>query len=462
MRFPYSLLITVLVTGCTSQTRLPELPVVDSSKFQPRVREAIESALRKAKEQPRNAEAVARLGMALHAHDLFSPAAQCYHRAHLLEPGKFDYDYLWGAALVSLGRYSEALIPLRRALTVDSQSIPARLKLAGALLEAGEKQEAGREYQLVLKQSPQLPAAFYGLGRTQSGEPAIASFEKALSLFPHYGAAQFALAAAYRQAGQAAKAGEILAGYERDKTNTPPLDDPLMEAVYSLNVGATGLMRQARILESQNRLAEAATLQEQALEQDPKLATGWINLISLYGRLNLFDKAESAFRKAIQAAPDQSDAYYNFGVMCVMQDRIPEAQQAFEKAIQLDPRNASALHNLGAIVERQGQLDRAARLYQQALAAMPEHHEARFKLGRIFANQRRYAEAIAQFEQLQQPVESSTPTYLYALAATHARAGHRDQAIEIMRRARQQAEQFGQQQLLSSIDRDLAALGARP
>jgi tetratricopeptide (TPR) repeat protein len=120
------------------------------------------------------------------------------------------------------------------------------------------------------------------------------------------------------------------------------------------------------------------------------------------------------------------------------------------------------LHNLGAIIERQGQLQRAASLYLRALAVMPEHRDARFKLGRIYVHQRRYAEAITEFEKLQEPVQPDTPGFMYALAATHARAGHRQAAVDLMRRARQRAEQYGQKQLILSINRDLTSMGVSP
>ncbi len=455
-------LLTMCLAGCRSSAPLPDLPAVDFAPLQPAVRESISYALAAAQAQPRNAGTVARLGMVLHAHDRFGAAAICYQRAHTLDPRNFDYAYYWGSALAAEGKYVEALVPLRRALVSDKNSVPARLKLADALLAAGQTQEAGEEYCKVLAQDADNPAASYGFGRSQKGAAAIAAFTKALILFPRYGAAQFALAAAYRAAGNTAKAEETLAGYEHNKSNTPPLDDPLMGAVYTMNAGAAGLLRQAKVLEREDRLSEAVTLQEKALEQDPKLVQAWINLISLHGRLGQFDKAEAAFRKALDIAPNQADVHYNFGVLCLKLERIDEARKAFQKAVQLDPRHADALHNLGSLVEDSGQLDAAAHLYEQALAAMPEHRPARFQLGRIYANQRRYAQAITEFEKLQEPIDAQSATYLYALGATHARAGHRKQSIEILQRARQQAEKSGQREIASAVDRDLAALEVHP
>jgi len=458
----FRLSLFVLLAACRSKTPPPGLPQIDGKGFQPAVRQVIEAAERAARSKPDDSEAVAALGMVLHAHNAFSEAALCYQRAHALNPSKFDYAYYWGSALVASGKYDEAVTPLRRALDINAKHIPARMKLAEALLAAGHASGAASEYRKVLSQDDSLAAAHYGLGRTQTGADAIASFSKALSLFPRYGAAQFALAAAYRKAGETAKATQALEGYEQNKSNAPLLEDPLMSAVYSLNTGTSGLLRQAQILDRENRLSEAVALHERALEQDPKLAQAWINLISLHGRMGHADKAEEAFRKAIAADPNQADAWYNYGVLLVETQRMKDGQKSFEKAIQLDPRHVEALHNLGTVIETEGQWDRAAQLYLRALAVMPEHRKARFKLGRIYANQKRFADAIAQFEKIREPVDSETPTFLYALAATHARSGNRAQAIAILRTARVEAARFGQVNLVSSIDRDLAALGAKP
>jgi hypothetical protein len=51
---------------------------------------------------------------------------------------------------------------------------------------------------------------------------------------------------------------------------------------------------------------------------------------------------------------------------------------------------------------------------------------------------------------------------MYALAATHARAGHRQRAVELMRDAKREAASHGQEQLVASIDHDLAMLEHNP
>jgi tetratricopeptide (TPR) repeat protein len=432
---------------------------VDTSAFHESVRRLIEDAMQTARARPSDAGAAGKLGMALHAHDQFDAAVICYQRAVALDPGRAPYFYYQGAALSAQGKHAEAVAPLTRAAALVPDSIPVRMRLAEALLESGETVRSGKEYRTVIRQDPSVAAAHYGVARTLRGEPAIAAYSKALELFPRYGAAQFSLAAEYRKAGRTDDAERALRGYEENRTFTPPLDDPLLAAVYALNTGATGMIRRAQALEREGRLAEAAEVCERITEQYPKFEQAWINLVSLYGRLNDAQKIGRAYSAAVALAPERGEIYYNYGVFCLGAGRLRDAQEAFQKVTGLDPRNADGWNNLAAVVERSGALDKAAEYYRKAIALRPDARASRFGLGRIYASQRRYPDAIAELEKTIQPEDEYTPGYLYALGAVHARAGHRQQSIGLLRKAREQASARGQTSLAASIGRDMRMMG---
>jgi Tfp pilus assembly protein PilF len=317
-------------------------------------------------------------------------------------------------------------------------------------------------YKRILARAPDEARAHYGLGRALGGDAATEEFRKSLDLFPRYGAAQFALAAAYRRKGDETKAQDILRNYDRDKLLLPPLNDPEMAAVRSLNTTAAALMQRAAGEAVEGRLEEAVSLYQRAIATDAKLTRACTDLISLYGRLHRDSEAEEAYRKAIILDPNETDAYYNFGVFCFERGRMTEAKAAFDRTVRLQPRHAEALNNLGAICEQEGKWDEAAALYRRAIDANSSYALAHFHLGRIYANQNKYPLAIAEFERSLDPKTESTPAYLYALAATHARAGNRTRAVELMRDARKQAEGRGQAQIVASIDHDLAVLQPHP
>jgi tetratricopeptide (TPR) repeat protein len=451
--------VWVLVAcGCGGNRSVPALPNVDASKFQKDVGNAVESALAEAKQYPNDAVRTLRLCMVLHAHEQYRAAGQCYARAHALAPTDFAALYCWGHALAAEGAYDAAVERLKQALAIRPESVPAQLKLAEVLTDSGNLSESVDLYKRILAKSPDEARAHFGLGRALGGDAAVDEFRKSLELFPRYGAAQFALASTYRRKHDETKAQETLRNYDRDKLLLPPLNDPEMAAVRNLNLSAGALMQNAANEAIEGRLEEAVSRYERAIAADGRLTRAYTDLISLYGRLGRNSQAEEAYRQAIALDPNETDAYYNFGVFCFERQRMIEAKAAFDNAIRLQPHHPEALNNLGAIFEQQGKWDQAAALYRRAIEANASYPLAHFHLGRIYANQKKYALAIAELESSLDPKTESTPAYLYALAAIHARAGNRARAIEVMREARKQAEAHGQAQLIASIDRDLALL----
>ena len=70
--------------------------------------------------------------------------------------------------------------------------------------------------------------------------------------------------------------------------------------------------------------------------------------------------------------------------------------------------------------------------------------------------QSRFDDAISELQKLSEPRDAETPRYMFALAAAHIRAGHRDEGRKWAEEARQLALAFGQTELAASIERDLA------
>lgn len=424
---------------------LPELPQVSTAAFSPHVREQIDAAFAEARARPRDAAATGRLGMALHAHKQFDAARQCYLRASAMEPKRFEWKYYLGVVSQGTG----AVDAFRAALKLRDD-VAARIKLGEALLAAGDDSEARDVFRGI-----DHPVAWFGYARA-TGDASY--YEKAVAAFPRYGAALFALAQAYQRAGRAADAQRLMAEYALSKTIVPPLEDPLMDAVEALNRGPERLLREAANLEAQGQLQPAIETELSALALDPKLVEAHVQLIALYGRAGKPAEAEQHYREAVALNPRSAAAHYNFGVFCYGAKRRDEARRAFEAALAIDPSHAEAHNNLGAILEEDGRLDAAAREFQKALDSRPDYSLARFHLGRIYANQSRWRDAIEQLRRAAESDDEGAATYTYALGATEARAGRREQAVATLNAARQKALARGQAPLAAAIERDLARL----
>ena len=463
-----SAVLLLMHVACGPSTPLPDLPEVRLDGFVPAVRTLVQQALEEARRSPQDAAATGKLGIALHAHEQLGAARTCYLRARALDPKAFRWPYYLSAVESGLGNHQAALQALDDALRIDPNYHAALLRRAEILFDQGKLEDSAALYARITGSNPGSAAAWYGLGRAQSGKGdaarAAASLRKACELFPQYGSAHYALAQALRQLGQPEEAARHLASYERFKIYVPSAGDPLMAEVQRANISATSFIRQATDLDSQGRVQEALQLHLKAVETDPGSTQAHANLISLYARLNDAGKAEEHYRKAIALSPNQADAHYNYGVLLFGQRKTAEAKAAFQKALAANRYFAEAHNNLGYLLETEGRAADAERHYRQAIENLPSYRLAHFHLGRLLLNRRNYAEAIAELEKTTAPEDNDTPGFLYALGAAYGRSGNHARAAAVMREAREKAAARGQSQLVASLDRDLATLarlGAR-
>ena len=446
---------------------LPQLPVVSVDGFPREVRQQVQEAYNTARAHPRDSEASGKLGMLLDLYHRPDDAARCYERALRLRPGVFKWYYYEGILHLQQKNYAQAATEFREALRIEHTYLPARMKLAESLLESGNLDESSRVYSSIAKEYPDSAEACYGMGRIanlRGDEPgAVQWFQRALELFPTYGAAHYGLAQAERRMGNGQEAAVQLSVYGANRNIVPPIDDPLRDAMRDVDMSAAAHLEWGIELQQVGRIKEAIAQTEKAAALDPQLVQAQVNLIILYGKAGDLARAEEHYRQAVALNPGQfPDAYYNYGVLLMNAGRLPEAEQAFRKALEIKPAYADAHNNLGYLLEREGKLDAAAEEYRKAVAEEPDFRQAHFNLGRILINQQNLPAGIEQLRQTVNPIDQNTPSFLYALGAAYGRVGDKVQALDYLHQARTLAQSFGQKQLKAEIDNDLAKLSGEP
>jgi tetratricopeptide (TPR) repeat protein len=457
-----SIALALASVAAFGQDTPPPLPPIAIEQFPPSARTAVSRASTEAMARPSDASAAGALGRVLHAWEQWESAHQAYSRASTLAPKVFEWPYLDAVVLQRLARHDEAAVRLEQALSASPDYLPARVRLAESLLEAGDLARSGTRFQALLREPAAEPAAQVGLGRIAAREgrhaDAIGHFQKAIALFPELGAAYYGLALSYRALGQVDDARRALDEHAKFGARWPALDDPMRDAVAALrDDGAATLQRGVRLAESGD-LPGAIAAHEAALARDPSLVQAHTNLVSLYGRAGNFVKAEEHYGAAVKLGGDLGDAHYDYGVLLGQQEKWGLAADAYRKALALNPAHAQARNNLGQLLERQREFEAAASEYRSALESQPAFRLARFNLGRMLLALGRNEEAVVELSKLEEPRDSETPRYLFALSAAHLRAGKKDDAIKWATEARQLALQYGQQELAAIIERDLAKL----
>jgi len=452
----------LVALSVAAQTTLPPLPHLALDSFPPETRAALVRSYQAAMAQPTDVAAVGALARMLHAWNQWGAAHETYARAQALSPRAFEWQYLDGLALQRLARHADAAHRFEEALQRSPDYLPARVNLAESLLESGELERSQQLFDALLREPPAEPAAELGLGRIAVAaghdEAAVPHLERAVGLFPEWGAAYYTLARAYRALGRGDEAQRALERHTQYGARWPALNDPVFATVTSLRDDAETLLQRGLKLADAGDLAGAIAAHEAALARDPSIVRVHVNLISLYGRTSEWAKAEQQYRAVVALGFNLDEAHYDYGVLLGLQEKWALAADAYRQAIAVNPHHAEAHNNLGQILERERRVEEAAAAYRHAVESRPGYRLARFNLGRMLIALDRAGDAIVELEKLAQPRDAEAPRYLFALATAHVRAGHRDEGIKWATDARQLALEHGQPELAAAIDRELARL----
>ena len=440
----------------------PPLPPLALAAFPESARDALMRVHRDASTRPDDARAVGTLGQWLHAWEQWDSAHQAYARAQALDPQAFDWHYLDAVVLQRLARHDAAAARLERALALNPGYLPARVKLAEGLFEAGDLQRSKSLFEELATHTAAAPAAQLGLGRIAAAqgrqEAAVGHLERAAALFPEFGAAHYALVRLYRAAGRAADAALALERHTRYGPRWPAIDDPFVASVNGLRHDALAVLQRGLRSADAGDVEAAIASHEAALRLDPSLVQAHANLLSLYGRARNWARAEAHYRAAVKAGYESASLHYDYGVVLGLQEKWDAAEAEYRRAIARNPLHAQARNNLGQILERQQKPDEAAAEYQRAVDSQPTLRIARFNLGRMLIAKGRNDEAITELATLTEPRDAEAPRYLFALATAHARAGHRPDAVKWATEAKTLAERHGDTALAAAIERDLARI----
>src|SRR6266550_3709822 len=117
-----------------------------------------------------------------------------------------------------------------------------------------------------------------------------------------------------------------------------------------------------------------------------------------YVLLNDYPDAIKWLEKAVEAEPNNKEAWYFLGRAYYTKSRVPEAHKAFLTVLEMDPRDAKAENNLGLILESEAQPDAAIDAYRKAIQwqeqSVRPSEQPYLNLGSLLMEQSRAGEAI--------------------------------------------------------------------
>jgi tetratricopeptide (TPR) repeat protein len=135
----------------------------------------------------------------------------------------------------------------------------------------------------------------------------------------------------------------------------------------------------------------------------------------------------AAFQRLAKLRPDYADAYTNMAIVDIQWERYNDARPNLAKALELSPNNARALYYRALVERNQGDLDRAIADFEEMARQYPESRDAHRELGFTLYQEHKYAEALKQYEELQQIAPDDLAAH-YNLAILYRRMGDRQKA----------------------------------
>ena len=191
------------------------------------------------------------------------------------------------------------------------------------------------------------------------------------------------------------------------------------------------LLEQYAGVPSSETAAKTKAAAERAVAIDDSLAEAHTSLAFHYHQQWRWEESEKEFKRAISLNPNYPTARHWYQLLLTALGRDDEALAEIKRALELDPLSPVLEVNIGQAYVRKGDLDSAMEHAKRLVQLDPNFPLAHQVSGQVYLKQRRYAEAIAEF---QQNVTHDRSAYsLSYLGHVLAMAGRRDEAVAVLK-----------------------------
>lgn len=328
-------------------------------------------------------------GIAAEKQQQFEQAIVEFRKATELDPTYPDAFISLGQANIESGNYGAAIAPLKRAVELNGDSVPAHQLLGYSLLAQGYAAEA----------IPHLERAHdtaaIGIAQIQTGQltDAVTNLQAALAAHPNDTDLLYYLG---RASGLLSK-----------------------QMIDTLLAGAPDSARAHQAMAENyfvlRRMPDAEGEFKQALKIRPHLPEAHLELGEVYAGAFQWPKAEEEFREQTKLQPGNAEAFYRLGDAMLQQGKAHEARQELIRADKLQPDMPETLYALGKAASLEGDSVAAEKAWTRLLSIEKESPlaaQAHFGLANLYRKQGKTEAAqseMREFQRLQGPTSQSQP-----------------------------------------------------
>ena len=317
-------------------------------------------------------------GIAADKQRQFDVAIREFKKVTELDPSFADGFISLGQAYIESGDYGSSIAPLKHALELNADSLPAHQLLGYALLSEGYASEAIPH----LQRAPDKTAL--GIAEIQTGQlpEAVANLRAALAAHPNDPDLLYYLG---RASGLLSKQSvdTLLAAYP----DSARAHQAMAENYFVLR-----------------RMPDAEKEYRAALRLRPGLPEAHLALGEVYAGAFQWAKAEEEFRIQAKLQPGNAEAAYRLGEALLEQGKAHEARTELLRADRLMPEMPETLYSLGKAASLEGDAAAAEKAWTKLLSIEKQSSlaaQAHFGLAGLYRKQGKTAEAQHEMQEFQ-------------------------------------------------------------
>ncbi len=338
------LLLAAILPGCSETAPPPTPPSVSAlGRLLPAVEEDLNRGTTKVVQNPTNWVLWGTLGIRYEVHSAYAPALECYKVAAENLPGNAQWPYRAAIAAARTDNPQLALDWIERSLKIDSQYPTSHYRRGNWLLELGRLDEAAKAFQKAADLGPKQSETWAGLARValQDDDPqhALSQIKKARKLSPSDPYLHLLLGITLSQLGRESEAESHLA---LGQGSAPAVTDPWSRVVSMGRTRERDLLKRAKTLEAKGD----------------------------------FSGAIRAYRKIMEARPDEIKLPLSLARTLVQAKRLEEAKQLIDDTLAKYPTHLELLLFQGALLKKQGDPEGAMSACHKALISSPDRPDA--------------------------------------------------------------------------------------
>jgi tetratricopeptide (TPR) repeat protein len=362
------------------------------------------------------------LARALHAKNEDEQAILQLDKAIQLRPDFIKARDFIAALYMARGDSTKALKAADDIIQRNANDVQGHLVRSGALLSVGERDQARKELDYIVKTFPQNVEARYQVGyldyMDKNYKAADEVFGKLYKDFP--------------------KDHRGLVGV----TETMVAEKHIPEAIAEMNKAITAepdrrdlKLFMANLDVVGERYDQAIQILQGLLEKDPKDPNLLFRLAEAYRRKGDNNLAADTFRRASQAAPNNPQPLLALALILDGTGRSDQAQPIYEQILKIQPDHPIALNNLAYIKAEKGvDLEEALGMARRAQQKQPNSNDIADTLGWILIRKNLSEEAVHLFQDLVIK-EPSNPIYHYHYGMALQEKGDKPSCVKQLQEA---------------------------